>query len=85
MSECDATFDGEHHWAKRHWLARDESGASYDQTLIENWEWVWACVCKQRPPDELIPALETLARETRNIKALRFGVEQGDQERMPGL
>ncbi|KKM02059.1 hypothetical protein LCGC14_1788280 [marine sediment metagenome] len=82
MPECESTFDGEHHWAKRHWLARREDGSSYDQTVLDHWAWVWACHCGVEAPSDLIEELTALAAEARKINAAQFGAEQGEQGRL---
>ncbi len=82
MAECEGTFDGEHHWAKRHWLSRFTNGASHDATVLDNWDWVWACVCGTRPPDDMVNKLTAQAAEVRHLQALTFGGEQGEQGRL---
>ncbi len=79
---CTATFDGEHHWGKRRWLARYTDGHPRDPNVPDHWSFVWACVCGERAPDELAPELVAAEAESRRIKALKFGVEPGEQSEL---
>ena len=86
--ECLQTFDGKHHWAKRHWLAKPGGRGTlpaYDPAEKGHWSWVWACVCEERPPDALIPQLKELAKEADRIRRVKFGQEEHEEPRMEGL
>ena len=85
MLECLQTFDGKHHCQKRHWLLRDSRGRRLDAHFPENWEWVWACVCTLRAPDEIRDELVEAEAESRRIKSARFGQEEHEEPRMEGL
>lgn len=64
MSTCSNTFDGQHHYAPRKWLARDSDGRSMDPNVKDHWRTVLACVCGQECPPSLMAAVEAGLEET---------------------
>ena len=64
MDICSGTFDQQHHYAPRKWLARDEKGHSLDQLVKGHWRTVLACVCGQECPPSLRAQVEAELRET---------------------